>query len=100
MKRVMVSVMLSQERHQWLHEKRVEEVDNLVLYVLNQCKNGDEGGLVDLRLVAQHYSCKVTRKFIFNRRYLGEGKADGGPSFEEEEYVDAIFPFVIHLYSS
>ncbi|TYH11041.1 hypothetical protein ES288_A07G227000v1 [Gossypium darwinii] len=99
MKRVMVSEMLSQKRHRWLHEKRVEEADNLVHYVFNQCKNGDEGGLVDLRLVAQHYCCNVTRKLIFNRRYLGEGKADGGPGFEEEEYVDAIFTLVIHIYS-
>ncbi|TYJ27850.1 hypothetical protein E1A91_A07G217500v1 [Gossypium mustelinum] len=99
MKRVMVSEMLSQKRHRWLHEKRVEEADNLVRYVFNQCKNGDEGGLVDLRLVAQHYCCNVTRKLIFNRRYLGEGKADGGPGFEEEEYVDAIFALVIHIYS-
>ncbi|MBA0754866.1 hypothetical protein Gogos_020403, partial [Gossypium gossypioides] len=66
---------------------------------LNQWKNGDEGGLVDLGLVAQHYCCNVTRKLIFNRRHLGEGKADGGPGFEEEEYVDAIFALVIHLYS-
>ncbi|KAG4192988.1 hypothetical protein ERO13_A07G192700v2 [Gossypium hirsutum] len=99
MNRVMVSEMLSQKRHRWLHEKRVEEADNLVRYVFNQCKNGNEGGLVDLRLVAQHYCCNVTRKLIFNRRYLGEGKADGGPGFEEEEYVDAIFALVIHIYS-
>ncbi|PPS01793.1 hypothetical protein GOBAR_AA18870 [Gossypium barbadense] len=86
---------------QWRKMKRVmfEEADNLVSYLLNQCKNGDEGGLVDIRLVAQHYCCNVTRKLIFNRRYLGEGKADGGPGFEEEEYVDAIFAIVIHLYS-
>ncbi|KAG4139524.1 hypothetical protein ERO13_D07G199100v2 [Gossypium hirsutum] len=99
MKRVMVSEMLSHERHRWLHEKRVEEADNLVRYVLNQCKNGDEGGLVDLRLVARHYCCNVIKKLIFNRGYLGEGKADGGPGFEEEEYVDAIIALVIHLYS-
>ncbi|PPR99568.1 hypothetical protein GOBAR_AA21099 [Gossypium barbadense] len=99
MKRVMVSEMLSRERHRWLHEKRVEEADNLVRYVLNQCKNGDEGGLVDLRLVARHYCCSVMKKLIFNGGYLGEGKADGGPGFEEEEYVDAILALVIHLYS-
>ncbi|MBA0635246.1 hypothetical protein Godav_029863, partial [Gossypium davidsonii] len=79
--------------------KRVEEADNLVRYVLNQCKNGDEGGLVDLRLVARHYCCNLIKKLIFNRGYLGEGKADGGPGFKEEEYVDAILAIVIHLYS-
>ncbi|KAK8289848.1 hypothetical protein V6Z12_D07G220400 [Gossypium hirsutum] len=70
-----------------------------LIYVLNQCKNGDEGGLVDLRLVARHYCCNVIKKLIFKRGYLGEGKADGGPGFEEEEYVDAILTLVIHLYS-
>ncbi|PPR80583.1 hypothetical protein GOBAR_AA40131 [Gossypium barbadense] len=93
-KRVMV-----REIHRWLHEKRFEEADDLVRYILNQWKNGDEGGLVDLRLVAQHNCCNVSRKLIFNRRYLGEGKADGGPGFEEEEYVDVIFACVIHIYS-
>ncbi|MBA0733012.1 hypothetical protein Gogos_017066, partial [Gossypium gossypioides] len=67
--------------------------------MLNQWKNGDEGSLVDLRLVAQHYYCNEMRKLIFNRRYLGEGKADVGLSFEEEEYVDAIFACVTNLYS-
>ncbi|MBA0605582.1 hypothetical protein Godav_018144 [Gossypium davidsonii] len=36
---------------------------------------------------------------MFNRRYLGKGKADGGPCFEEEEYVDAIFTILAHIYS-
>ncbi|MBA0791238.1 hypothetical protein Gohar_015830 [Gossypium harknessii] len=93
------NVHMIPERHRWLYEKRVEEADNLVHYVLNQWKNGDEGGLIDLRLVAQHYCCNVTRKLIFSRRYLGEGKAGGGLGFEEEEYVDAIFACVTHLYS-
>ncbi|GMI98583.1 cytochrome P450, family 79, subfamily B, polypeptide 2 [Hibiscus trionum] len=99
MKRVMVSEVLSPARHRLLYEKRVEEADNLVRYVHNQCKDSDEGGLVNLRVVAQHYCSNVTRKLIFNRRYFGEGKPDGGPGFEEEEYVEAIFAFIVHLYS-
>ncbi|MFQ6654968.1 hypothetical protein Gotur_025721 [Gossypium turneri] len=99
MKRVMANEVLSQATHRWLHEKRGEEVDNLVHYVLNQCKNGDEGGLVNLRLAARHYCGNVIRKMMFNRRYLGKGKADGGPCFEEEEYVDAIFTILAHIFS-
>ncbi|KAK8517873.1 hypothetical protein V6N12_016711 [Hibiscus sabdariffa] len=89
MKRVMVQEVLSPARYRWLYEKRVE-ADNLVRYVRYQCKDSDEGGLVNLRVVAQHYCSNVTRKL---------GKLDGGPGFEEEEYVEAIFTFIVHLYS-
>ncbi|MBA0844909.1 hypothetical protein Goarm_022131 [Gossypium armourianum] len=34
--------------------------------ILSQWENGDEGGLVDLRLVPQHYCRNMTRKLIFN----------------------------------
>ncbi|KAK8717815.1 hypothetical protein V6N13_045069 [Hibiscus sabdariffa] len=99
MKRVMVSEMLSKARHQWLYEKRVEEADNLVRYVHNQCKNSDEGGLVNLRVAARHYCGNVMRKLVFNQRYFGEGKTDGGPGFEEEEYIEAIFTSLAYVYS-
>ncbi|KAK8717811.1 hypothetical protein V6N13_045065 [Hibiscus sabdariffa] len=99
MKRVMVSELLSKARHGWLYKKRVEEANNLVRYVHNQCKNSDEGGLVNLRVVARHYCCNLMRKLMFNRRYFGQGKADGGPGFEEEEYVDAVFTIFVHLYN-
>ncbi|KAK8674310.1 hypothetical protein V6N13_112603 [Hibiscus sabdariffa] len=99
MKRVMVSEMLSKARHQWFYEKRVEEADNLVRYVHNQCKNSDEDGLVNLRVAARHYCGNVMRKLMFNQRYFGEGKADGGPGFEEEEYIEAIFTALAYVYS-
>ncbi|KAL4379970.1 hypothetical protein GQ457_02G005140 [Hibiscus cannabinus] len=99
MRKIMVSEMLSKARHQWLYEKRVEEADNLVHYVHNQCKKFDEGGIVNVRVAARHYCGNVTRKLVFNRRYFGEGKADGGPGFEEEEYIEAIFTFLTYVYS-
>ncbi|MFQ6663186.1 hypothetical protein Gotur_030797 [Gossypium turneri] len=108
MKRVMVREMLSQEKHRWLHEKRVEEADNLVRYILNQWKNGDEGGLVDLRLVAQHYCCNVKRKLIFNRRYLGEGKQMVDPILRKKNtstpfslvsfiFIPFVYPITCHF---
>ncbi|KAE8730535.1 Tryptophan N-monooxygenase 1 [Hibiscus syriacus] len=99
MRKVMVSELLSKARHQWLYEKRVEEADNLVYYDHNQCRNSDEGGLVNIRVAARHYCGNVTRKMVFNRRYFGEGKADDGPGFEEEEYVKAIFTCLAYIYS-
>ncbi|OMO89704.1 Cytochrome P450 [Corchorus olitorius] len=101
MKRIMVGELFSQARHRWLHDKRVEEADILVRYVHNQCnKNADhEGGLVNLRAVAQHYCGNVIRKLVFSRRYMGKGKGDGGPGVEEEEHVQAIFTILAHIFS-
>ncbi|KAL4379627.1 hypothetical protein GQ457_02G005130 [Hibiscus cannabinus] len=80
-------------------QRKVERTDNLVRYVHNQCKNSDEGGLVNLRVAARHYCGNVMRKLVFNQRYFGEGKADGGPGFEEEEYIEAIFTSLAYVYS-
>ncbi|MED6225351.1 hypothetical protein PIB30_092860 [Stylosanthes scabra] len=85
MKKIMSNELVSPKRLQWLQLKRVEESDNLVRYVYNQCnKNG--GGLVDVRLV-------------FNARHFGKGREDGGPDFEEVEHIDAIFTVLRYLFA-
>ncbi|EOY34704.1 hypothetical protein QUC31_018317 [Theobroma cacao] len=99
MKKVMVTDLLSPTKHRWLHEKRAEEADNLVRYVYNQCKTLDKGRLVNVRVAAQQYCGNLPRKLLFNRRYFGEGKEDGGPGFEEEEHVGALFTILSYLYS-
>ncbi|MED6217192.1 hypothetical protein PIB30_015310 [Stylosanthes scabra] len=97
MKRVMVEELISPKRHQWQHDKRAEEADNLVRYVYNQIKNGS--GLVDLRRVTKHYVGNVMRRLLFNKRYFGNGSEDGGPGGEELEYVDALFTAIRHIYA-
>ncbi|OMP02302.1 Cytochrome P450 [Corchorus olitorius] len=99
MKKVLVKELLSPTRHKWLTDKRVEEADHLVRYVYNQCKASVDGALVDVRLAAQQYRGNVPRKLIFNTRFFGKGKEDGGPGVEEEEYVAALFTILSHLYS-
>ncbi|XVE79890.1 hypothetical protein DITRI_Ditri14bG0093400 [Diplodiscus trichospermus] len=99
MKKIMVNDLLSPTRHRWLHSKRVEEADNLVRYVYNQCKTSDNGGLVNVRVASQQYCGNVPRKMFFSRRYFGEGKEDGGPGSEEEEHVSALFNILAYLYS-
>ncbi|KAE9598894.1 hypothetical protein Lal_00022405 [Lupinus albus] len=94
MKRVVTNEMVSPLKHQWLYGKRVEEADNLVRYVYNKCKNG---GLVDVREAGQQYGGNVIRKLVFNRRYFGKGREDGGPGFEELEHVEAIFTVLKYL---
>ncbi|XLT50721.1 hypothetical protein HN873_043325 [Arachis hypogaea] len=97
MKRIFVEELLSPQRHQWMHDKRAEEADNLVRYVYNQTKNG--GGLVDLRHVGQHFGGNLSRRMLFNKRYFGKGREDGGPGPEELEHVVALFVVVRHLFA-
>ncbi|KAF9670956.1 hypothetical protein SADUNF_Sadunf13G0123000 [Salix dunnii] len=100
MRKVLMTHVLSPKKHQWLYSKRVEEGDHLVHYVYNQCKKSvHQGGIVNLRTAAQHYCANVTRKMTFNKRFFGEGMKDGGPGFEEEEYVDALFCSLNHIYA-
>ena len=100
MKKVLMTHVLSPKKHQWLYSKRVEEADHLVHYVYNQCKKSvHQGGIVNLRTAAQHYCANLTRKMLFNKRFFGEGMKDGGPGFEEEEYMDALFSCLKHIYA-
>ncbi|KAK7305544.1 hypothetical protein VNO77_43450 [Canavalia gladiata] len=99
MKKIFVNVLFSLFRHRWLQDKRNEEADNLMFYVYNKCKSVNGGGLVNVRNVAQHYCANVTRKLIFNTRYFGKGREDGGPGLEEVEHVDAIFTLLKNVYA-
>ncbi|GAU18637.1 hypothetical protein TSUD_124700 [Trifolium subterraneum] len=96
MKKIIVNDLLSPYRHQWLRAKRNEEADNLMFYVYNKCNNG---GLVNVRNVTQHYCGNVFRKLFFNTRYFGNGMKDGGPGLEEVEHVDASFVLLNHIYA-
>ncbi|KAM7501710.1 hypothetical protein LguiB_000614 [Lonicera macranthoides] len=99
MRRVLASEILSQNRHKWLLNKRNEEADNLVRYVYNQACSSLTGGVVNVRVIAQHYCGNVIRKLIFNKRFFGTDMEDGGPGAEEEEHVDALFTILAYLYS-
>ncbi|KAK8581400.1 hypothetical protein V6N13_144426 [Hibiscus sabdariffa] len=97
MRKVMVNEMLSPIRHRWLQDKRDKEADNLVRYVYNLCMSA--GGLVDVRVAAQQYCGNVPRQLLFSRRYFGKGKENGGPGFEEEEHISAVFTVLAYLYA-
>ncbi|CAL5427000.1 unnamed protein product [Camellia sinensis] len=99
MRKVLTSEVLSTSRHHWLHDKRVEEADHLIRFVYNQCMNSATGGLVNVRVAAQHFCGNVIRKMIFNKRFFGKGMEDGGPGVEEEEHVNALFTILSYLYS-
>ncbi|XP_019418276.1 PREDICTED: isoleucine N-monooxygenase 1-like [Lupinus angustifolius] len=99
MKKVLINDMFSYQKHQWLQEKRNEEANNLMFYVYNRCKNVDDHGLVNVRIAAQHYCGNVIRKLIFNTRYFGKGRDDGGPGFEEVEHIDSIFTLLRYVFA-
>nr|AUR26636.1 cytochrome P450 oxidase 79D2-like protein [Platycodon grandiflorus] len=89
MRRILASDILSPSRHRWLHAKRIEEADHLIRYVFSQC--GWSGGVVNVRVAAQHFCGNVIRKMVFGKRFFGKGAEDGGPGPEEIEQVAALF---------
>ncbi|WKA01384.1 hypothetical protein VitviT2T_019666 [Vitis vinifera] len=103
MRRVLASKVINPSTFRWLHDKRVEEADNLVRYVYNQCKistsNNCLGSVINVRNTVRQYSGNAIRKMILNTRYFGEGKQDGGPGVEEEQHVESLFTVLAHLYA-
>ncbi|XP_057429991.1 isoleucine N-monooxygenase 2-like [Lotus japonicus] len=102
MKKILANELLSPLKHQWLQDKRNEEAANLVFYVFNKSNYNDhdhDHGLVNVRIASQHYCANVFRKMVFNTRYFGMGREDGGPGFEETEHVDAAFVLLKYIYA-
>ncbi|XP_058075362.1 phenylalanine N-monooxygenase-like [Magnolia sinica] len=103
MRRVVASEVLSAARLRWLHDKRIEEADNLIRYLYNQCmsidRRSESGAVINVRTAVRQYSGNVIRKLMFNKRYFGVGCTDGGPGVEEEEHVEALFNVLSLLYA-
>ncbi|XP_044984175.1 tyrosine N-monooxygenase-like [Hordeum vulgare subsp. vulgare] len=98
MRRVLTSDIISPSRHKWLHDKRVEEADNISWYIYN-LTGGEEGGNVDVRHLSRHYCGNVIRRLLFGTRYFGEAGHGGGPGKLEMEHMDASFAAQGILYS-
>ncbi|KAJ9698979.1 hypothetical protein PVL29_007849 [Vitis rotundifolia] len=99
MRRVVACDVINQTTFKWLHDKRVEEADNLVGFIYNQCKTFTSPSIINVRNTVRQYSGNVIRKMILNTRYFGEGKKDGGPGIEEEQHVESLFTVLAHLYA-
>ncbi|PON55405.1 Cytochrome P [Parasponia andersonii] len=102
MRRILTSDVFSHSRVAWLLRKRTEEADNLVRFLYNQSlqsvTNG-AAGVVNVRTATQQYSVGVMRRMMFDKRYFGKGRDDGGPGQEEEEHVGALFTMLLHVYA-
>ncbi|KAM7460468.1 hypothetical protein LguiB_027131 [Lonicera macranthoides] len=99
MRRILATEILSKNRHKWLLNKRNEEADYLVHHVYNQACSSLTGGIVNVRVITQHYCGNLIRKLIFNKRFFGAGMQDGGPGAEEEEHINAVFSILKYTFS-
>ncbi|KAM7489644.1 hypothetical protein LguiB_027128 [Lonicera macranthoides] len=99
MRRILATEILSKNRHKWLINQRNEEADHLVHHVYNQACSDLTGGIVNVRVIAQHYCGNVMRKLIFSKRFFGDGMQDGGPGAEEEEHINALFTILMYTFS-
>ncbi|GJT27272.1 valine N-monooxygenase 1-like protein [Tanacetum coccineum] len=93
--------ILSVARHNWLQTKRIEEADNLIRYIHNECyvNVGRTKRVVHVRTIVQQYSSNIIRKIMFGSRYFGKGNANGGPGAEEIEHVDSLLTILNYLYA-
>nr|XP_043629467.1 isoleucine N-monooxygenase 2-like [Erigeron canadensis] len=98
MRRVVKQNLLSRPMHNWFQPKRDEEANHLLRYICNQIdkKQDNIGGLINFRVLTQHFVANLTRKMAFGTRFFGKGMPDGGPGKEETEHVDALY--AIHNY--
>ncbi|XP_037414375.1 tyrosine N-monooxygenase-like [Triticum dicoccoides] len=107
MRRVLTSEIACPSRHEWLHDKRVDEADNFMRYVYNltassgmtESSAAAAGANVDVRHVARHYCGNVIRRLVFGMRHFEEAQPDGGPGPLEVEHVDAAFTSLGLLFS-
>ncbi|KAK5794708.1 phenylalanine N-monooxygenase-like isoform X1 [Gossypium arboreum] len=101
MRKVMASNVINPARLSWLLHKRTQEADNLVRFIYNQCINHENlhGGVINLRLAVRQYTGNAIRRMMFNTRYFGKGREDGGPGYEEEQHVESLFTVLMHLNS-
>lgn len=104
MKRILVSSMTIPTKYAEYSNTILQEADNLVNYILNQyyCKKKDSknGGVeINVRNVARHYGANVMKRMIFSKIFFGKGTENGGPGFEDEEHVDALFVILAYLHS-
>uniref|UniRef100_A0A0A0LXG7 Cytochrome P450 n=1 Tax=Cucumis sativus TaxID=3659 RepID=A0A0A0LXG7_CUCSA len=97
MKRILTSEILNPSTLHRVLGQRTAEADALLHYIFNQtCKNGG-GAVINIRRITQHYCGNIVRRMVFNRRYYGKGREDGGPTLEEEEHNQALLTILRHF---
>ncbi|XP_022960710.1 isoleucine N-monooxygenase 2-like [Cucurbita moschata] len=96
MRRILASEILNSSTLHRMLGHRNAEADTLLRYIFSQTSNRD-GAVVNLRSITQHYCGNIIRRMLFNKRYYGKGREDGGPTFEEEEHNQALLTILKHV---
>lgn len=97
MRRILSSEVLNPSTLHRMLGQRNAEADSLLHYIFTQTSSNGGGAVINVRSIAQHYCGNIIRRMLFNRRYYGKGKEDGGPTFQEEEHNQALLTILRHV---
>ncbi|XP_022154369.1 phenylalanine N-monooxygenase-like [Momordica charantia] len=96
MRKILTSQILNPSTLHQMLAHRTHEADTLLRYIFSLTKSKG-AAVVNLRSVTLHYCGNVIRRVLFNRRYYGAGQEDGGPTFEEEEHIQALLALLKYI---
>ncbi|XP_071728322.1 tryptophan N-monooxygenase 1-like [Rutidosis leptorrhynchoides] len=96
MRKILKHDILAAPILKWLRPKRDEEANHLVRYLY---KLSEDGGLVNIRMVGQHFCGNLMRNMVFGTRLFGEGMANGGPGEEEIKHIEAVYVILRYLFA-
>ncbi|CAK9327981.1 unnamed protein product [Citrullus colocynthis] len=99
MRRILASQILNPSTLHRLLGHRIAEADTLLRYIFTQTSSNGGGSTINVRSITQHYCGNIIRRMLFNRRYYGKGREDGGPTFEEEEHNQALLTILTYFHS-
>ncbi|KAL0558845.1 hypothetical protein IC582_003427 [Cucumis melo] len=97
MRRILASEILSPTMLHRMLEQRIAEADTLLHYIFSITSENGGGAVINVRSITQHYCGNIIRTMLFNRRYYGKGREDGGPTSEEEEHNQALLTILRHI---
>ncbi|XP_022988080.1 isoleucine N-monooxygenase 1-like [Cucurbita maxima] len=93
MRRILALEVLNPSTLHRMLGHRNAEADTLLRYIFRG------GSVVNVRSITQHYCGNIMRRMLFNQRYYGKGRDDGGPTFEEEEHDQALLTIIRHIHA-
>ncbi|XP_022154341.1 isoleucine N-monooxygenase 2-like [Momordica charantia] len=97
MKKILVSKILNSSTLRTMSAHIIHEADTLVRYIFTL--TATHNNIVNVRSITQHFCGNIIRQMIFNTRYYGGGREDGGPTFEEEEHTQALLTILNHIHA-
>uniref|UniRef100_A0A0A0LXR0 Cytochrome P450 n=1 Tax=Cucumis sativus TaxID=3659 RepID=A0A0A0LXR0_CUCSA len=97
MRRILASEILNPTMLHQMLGQRTAEADTLLRYIFSITSGNGGSAVINVRSITQHYCGNIIRTMLFNRRYYGKGREDGGPTLEEEEHNQALLTILRHV---